>query len=101
MYTPYNAITGECYNGSNIIALSKSANKMKCLNDPRWLTFLQAKQLGLRVKKGEHGTKIRYCGRVEASENEETGEKIKGHSIMRMYTVFHASQIEGMKPFEN
>ena len=65
MYTPYNAITGECYNGSNIIALSKSANKMKCLNDPRWLTFLQAKQLGLRVKKGEHGTKIRYCGRVE------------------------------------
>lgn len=49
-YKPFNAITGKPYNGGNISVLTSAAKSLNQLGDPRWLTFLQAKELGTHVK---------------------------------------------------
>ena len=49
-YQPINAITRKPYNGGNIDTLEAAAERLHGLNDPRWMTFLQAKTLGLKVK---------------------------------------------------
>ena len=105
-YQPINAITRKPYNGGNIDTLEAAAEKLHGLNDPRWMTFLQAKTLGLKVKKGEHGTRIEYwmnadklnAEQDEQSEQQASGKK-KNRLIKKVYVVFHASQIEGIEPY--
>ena len=95
-YKPFNAITGKPYNGGNIIVLTSAAKSLNQLGDPRWLTFLQAKELGAHVKKGSHGVKITFASTQETET--ENGEK-KSRNVYKQYTVFHASQIEGIPPY--
>ena len=52
---PRNPTTGEEYHGGNVINLL-----MQEYRDPRWMTFRQASEIGARVRKGEHGTRIIY-----------------------------------------
>ncbi|MCL2370253.1 MAG: zincin-like metallopeptidase domain-containing protein [Firmicutes bacterium] len=54
---PVNAKTGKVYNGANFFALILKADKMG-YDDPRWLTFNQAKDIGAKVKAGEKATTI-------------------------------------------
>lgn len=56
---PYNAITGAKYKGFNAIALLASAQNNH-FDDPRWLTFNQARTANYSVKKGSIGTKIGF-----------------------------------------
>ena len=46
-------LEGKAYRGINSIVLG-----MTSYQDPRWLTFRKAKELGGNVRKGEHGMKI-------------------------------------------
>ena len=96
-YHPYNATTGKPYQGNNIATLEAAAIKMRVINDPRWMTFLQAKELGYKVKKGEHGTRIEFWKFEDKEETENSGNGISKKSVLkRFYTVFHASQVEGI-----
>ena len=54
---PVNAKTGKVYNGANFFALILKADKMG-YDDPRWLTFNQAKDLKASVRAGEKATTI-------------------------------------------
>ena len=99
-YTPYNAVSGKPYQGQNVATLTIAAAKLHGVNDPRWLTFLQAKELGYKVKKGEHGTQIEKWKFDEVETENENGEKTSKKSVLRrFYTVFHASQVEGIPAF--
>lgn len=72
------------YAGANADTLAhEQMSKGYKLNE--WLTFIQAKELGLRIKKGEKGTQI---VRVIEEEN------IKGQigKFVRVYTVFNIEQ---------
>lgn len=53
----HNAVTGNAYEGRNQAELigAKAANGFK---SNKWATFLQARGLGLKVKKGSHGVSI-------------------------------------------
>ncbi len=93
MYIPFNAATGKHYNGLNIGTLEARAEELHGLEDPRWLTFLQAKELGYKVKKGAKGVKVTFWKIEEDKENDKT------RRILKFYTVFHASQIEGIPPY--
>ena len=99
-YMPYNAVSGKPYQGQNIATLTIAAAKLHGINDPRWLTFLQAKELGYKVKKGEHGTRIEFWKFDDVETESENGEKTSKKSVLkRFYTVFHASQVEGIPAF--
>jgi antirestriction protein ArdC len=119
---PYNAKTGNRYNGVNIAYLMVSSIKQG-FSDPRWMTYKQAQEEGYQVKQGEHGTRIEFYTEYDPSKTKKGSEAIdrriqemmaSGLSrdeidkaledqkilIVKTYTVFNASQIEGIEPLE-
>ncbi|MDC9612887.1 zincin-like metallopeptidase domain-containing protein [Xenorhabdus khoisanae] len=52
---PMNALTGNHYNGVNILLLWMAAEEMG-VNVNKWITYRQAQQLGGQVRKGEKST---------------------------------------------
>ena len=94
---PKNLMTKREYKGINRLILSFYTFK----NDyerPLFLTYLQCKQLGGYIKKGEKGYPVVYYGVLEREEeDEETGEKITVEiPFCRYSTVFNIDQTEGI-----
>lgn len=96
----FNASTGKPYAGINQVILG-----MQPCADPRWLTYKQAEAMGVHVRKGEHGTRIVKMVEVDrrkaqaGGEDQETLAEEGGKAlVMKAYTVFNASQIDGMAP---
>jgi len=105
---PINAVTGKEYNGGNRMLLATVAPT----GDPRWVTYKQAAEQGWQVKKGEHGIPIEVWKSYEKGIERPGGENpkfegkeiaVSGKEVRRFakyYTVFHASQIDGIPPYE-
>ena len=104
---PINAVTGKEYNGGNRMLLATVAPT----GDPRWATYKQAEEQGWQVKKGEHGIPIEVWKSYEKDRERSIGEtpKFGGKEVAasgketrrfaKYYTVFHASQIDGIPPY--
>jgi len=94
-----NAKSGNAYKGINQILLSMSP-----FDDPRWLTFKQASELGYKVQKGQHGSQIVKMIEVsrDLADTPADADVIATESrrslLMKAYTVFNAKQIEGIPP---
>jgi len=87
---PRNFTSGKRYNGINVFLLGSLR-----YTSPYFLTFLQAKELGGYVRKGEKGfLVIKYGTYTKECEGQATEEQRK---YLKGYTVFHASQIEGVE----
>ena len=107
MYKPFNAVTGKFYQGNNVAILTEAAAS-KNTNDPRWLTFLQAKEHGWKVRKGEKGTailvakEIKTASDIEAEKLARPGEILlkKPRTFCKRYVVFNATQIDGITAFD-
>ena len=97
--TPINAITGKPYRGINRELLSTFGPGN---GDGRYCTYKQAEAQGWQVRKGEHGFPIEKWSTYEKQVvNKETGEVTNEQKMgVRYYTVFHASQIDGIPPLE-
>ena len=98
-----NPTTGKAYRGGNVIHLFAVAMS-RGYDDPRWMTYRQAQEHDWQVRKGEKGTQIEFwdvkritIGEPEtgAPDEEETPER-RSRLIHRVYTVFNASQIDGV-----
>lgn len=97
----FNASSGQTYKGINQVILGMQPHA-----DPRWLTYKQAEYMGVQVRKGEKGTRIVKMVEVDrneandaaGAEGEMLAEDGRKALIMRAYTVFNASQIDGMAP---
>jgi len=93
---PRNFATGKAYSGVNVILLGAHE-----FQSPFFLTFLQARELGGHVRKGESGMLILKYGTYH--EDEEAPQASGGadarspkRGYLKAYTVFNASQIEGI-----
>lgn len=100
---PRNAITGTPYRGINVLTLTLSPLAFTS-GDPRWATYKQAAERGWQVKKGSHGTTAYFFKRLEVpntsnDENRDDGSATKRVPLLRAFTLFHASQIEGIPDF--
>lgn len=99
----FNASSGKTYKGINAVILMI---QMQTHGDPRFLTFKQAQYMGLQVRRGEHGTRIikmveveRKRARQAAGQDGEVLAEEDGKAlVLKAYTVFNASQIDGMAP---
>lgn len=98
---PFNFISGKSYRGGNALLLS-IASQMEFGGDPRWMTFKQASERGMRIKPGSKGNIVEYW-QFEKEEEVvgENGEKKKEHvkldsPFVRRSVVFNGQQIEGM-----
>ncbi|MBL9144947.1 MAG: DUF1738 domain-containing protein [Verrucomicrobiaceae bacterium] len=91
---PRNFSTGKAYQGINVFLLGSLR-----FTSPYFLTFIQAKELGGNVRKGEHGSLVVKYG-TYTKDDEQTvtaGEDAETRRYLKAYTVFHASQIEGIE----
>lgn len=106
---PQNPVSEAKYNGINRLILGREA-VLRGLNDPRWLTYNQAKEKGWVVKKGAKGVKCEkwiFTEIVEEERINENGQKEKvkvekkrEKPIPSYFVVFHASDIYGIPPYE-
>ena len=106
---PFNAVSGRSYHGINSINLAVQSQALGHAEDPRWCTFDQAKEKGWHVKPGEKGTHIEFYKFDEKPKVDEFGDpvldadgkqEVEKSVLVRNYVVFHASQIEGITPYE-
>jgi antirestriction protein ArdC len=81
-----NAITGNPYTGNNAIQLEAAG-----FDDPRFLTFRQARTIGRTVRKGEHGITL---VRVVKVDKKNAQGKIEKKNAPKYFTVFNYSQTE-------
>ena len=87
---------GQAYQGINVLMLWTAA-EMQGYACPFWLTFQQAKELGGFVKKGEHGSPVVYASKFTKKEAAENGDEVEREiPFLKEYTVFNASQCEGL-----
>ncbi|MDR1607998.1 MAG: ssDNA-binding domain-containing protein [Deltaproteobacteria bacterium] len=102
VWAPYNPVSGAIYRGLNRIILAGTD-----FEDPRWMTFNQAKSVGLFVKKYSKGKTIEFWQateerRVLDSKGEpvilpngrpKTIAILLPRPLLRYYKVFNAEQI--------
>ncbi len=113
LQTSFNPVTNTTYKNSNkfILYLHEVIHKY---NDPRWMTYNQAKEKGYSIKKGSKGVHVEYwslydtknrkaISKAEALEIVKQDEQRKKDItyISRVYTVFNGTQIEGIPEYKH
>jgi antirestriction protein ArdC len=101
---PRNAATGHRYRGINVLTLGMSTLAFSS-GDPRWATYKQAEERGWQVRKGERGTTGYFFKKLELRDDRTDGSGPEGDDtvrripLLRSFSLFHASQIEGIPDF--
>ena len=99
---PANLSSGRPYRGINILLLNLQ-QMASGYSTNRWLTYQQARALGAQVRRGESGTGIVFFKMLEAdgavrtahhAANDEPTRKV--FPMLRSFTVFNASQVDGL-----
>jgi antirestriction protein ArdC len=109
----FNAKTERAYQGTNLVILYLRSME-KGYQDPRWLTFNQAKELGAKIKAGEHATTIFHwneydkktgkvpnwddINKLPAQERVEYERENIRHSVS-YHNVFNAAQVDGLAAY--
>lgn len=88
--------TGEPYSGINVLLLWSSAVKGGFASST-WMTFLQARELGAHVRKGERGSPVVFAGTMIREEEGADGDSVEREiRFLKTYTVFNVEQIEDL-----
>lgn len=93
----HNVISGKCYQGINTLILNMSA-AANGFQSTQWATYKQWLTLGAQVRKGTKGTTIIFYSPVTGSKVTATGEEKNYHYVLKSYSVFNASQVDGYTP---
>jgi antirestriction protein ArdC len=96
---PMNPTTGKAYRGVNTIVLG--INPLSFLTeDPRWMTYKQAINEGWQVQKGAKSATVFYYKILEVEDTKANGDEVqKRIPMLKAFSVFHASQIDGIPPY--
>ena len=108
---PYNGGSGRAYRGINRLILGFTAME-KGWTDPRYYTFKQATDMGLKVKAGEKASRVEFWMAWDSKKNRsltlqemdkilrsDPDRKEDEFSIFaKTAYVFNAAQIDGLQP---
>ena len=89
---PLNAATGRPYSGVNIPILWHAAS-VNGYPSHEWMTFKQAIEKKVNVRKGSKGTMVVFTKRIPRGDEDEQSTI----SILKTYHVFNVDQIEGLR----
>lgn len=106
--SPHNPVTGSTYHGRNRMHLAVMAI-IKGYNDPRWVTFNQAKKVGWKLQKGAKSCIVEkwkmYPVKDSSKEKDKSSPASDDTQNLRMiprcvgyWSVFNASQFDGVPP---
>jgi antirestriction protein ArdC len=99
-----NYVTGQTYKGINMLMMNFVYKHTK----PYFLTFLQAKNLGGKIKKGAKACEVIYYNVQFKDENKQTisaneaaqlkqaDKKVSINKFLKYYSVFNVDDIEGI-----
>jgi antirestriction protein ArdC len=93
--TPVNVATGHRYRGVNLFVLGMSPLAFTS-GDPRWCSYRQAAARGWQVRKGEKATPVYFYKTIEIEDRAADSGDPRRIPMLRMFSVFHASQIDGV-----
>jgi antirestriction protein ArdC len=96
--SPFNPITKHSYRGVNHLLLSVHM-AMFGSDDPRYMTYQQAREAGYQVKKGAKSTTIFFTKPYEV-EDAKAEDGTKTIHFMKHFAVFPAALIEGVPPYQ-
>lgn len=99
--SPINAATGRRYRGINVVLLGMSQFSFAS-GDPRFCSYKQAKEKGWQVRAGEKGTTVFFYKQFSVEDRDapaDAEDRTRRIPLLRAYTVFNASQIDGIAPF--
>lgn len=92
---PTNFVTKRAYSGINVPLLWLTEHE-RGYPVSYWASFQQWKAVGASVKKGEKATGIVFYRQVKKTVERENGEtKVESFPLMRTWSVFNVSQVEG------
>jgi antirestriction protein ArdC len=97
---PVNGATGRRYRGINTLVLGMSPLAFTS-NDPRWSTYKQAADRGWQIRRCEKGTTVFFFKQLTINDHkspENDDDHTRRIPLLRSFTVFHASQIDGIPP---
>lgn len=94
LFMPQNALTGNAYNGINVVNLWVSA---ECLgySAPIWATYKQWSELGAQVRKGEKSSLVVFYKQYDADPNPDDADDNGKRRVARASSVFNAAQVDG------
>jgi len=95
---PTNFLTGNTYNGVNVIALWVAAEQQGYTSS-YWATYKQWHHLGCQVRKGEKGSVIVFYKQtdLEVGNPDNDGRENKIVRFARSSRVFNAQQVDGFQ----
>ena len=97
---PVNLATGHRYRGVNLFVLGMSPLAFTS-GDPRWCSYRQAAARGWQVRKGEKATPVYFYKPIEIEDKSgDSDRETRRIPMLRTFSVFHASQIDGVPAFE-
>jgi len=97
---PLNATTNRRYHGINVLLLSITSFALG--GDPRFCSYKQAADRGWQVRKGERGTTVFFFKRMLVEDRDtapDAEDRTKAIPVLRAYTVFNGSQIDGIPAY--
>jgi antirestriction protein ArdC len=94
---PRNAVTGHRYSGINVLVPGMYPAAFQTA-DPRFATYLQAKEHGWQVRKGERSTPVFFYKPIDV-EDEKAEDGHRTIPILKTFSVFHVSQMDGVPTF--
>ena len=105
---PFNPTSERAYRGGNAVYLMATALN-RGYGDPRWMTYKQAAARDWQVRRGEKGTQIEFWdvkpNRDDDSSTADDSQRDRHNKpetrlIHRVYTVFNATQIDGVPAYQ-
>jgi antirestriction protein ArdC len=88
----YNPVSGTVYRGLNQLWLGM----MGLGRSNAWLTFKQASDAGLSVKKGSKGVPIVFWKPLSVTRKDSNGDEVQATlPLLKHYFVFNADDVEG------
>lgn len=101
---PHNPLTGTTYKGGNRLHLAAMA-MIRGYDDPRWVTFNQAKKAGWKIHKGAKSCVIEKWKMFAVKESDAKSENESDDPSVRhiprcvgYWSVFNTSEFDGVPP---
>jgi antirestriction protein ArdC len=95
-HLPVNALTGNTYNGINILNLWVTA-EARGFGTPIWGTYRQWSEMGAQVRKGEKSSLVIFYREFETDPHPEDERDDGKRRMAQASFVFNASQVDGFE----